>query len=64
LPCRFEITSKNISGQPEYIATMTNWRINPQLPDNEFTFTPPPGSARIDFLEASQQGQDLRKEPK
>lgn len=64
LPCRFEITSKNVSGQPEYIATMTNWQINPQLPDNEFTFTPPPGSARIDFLGASQHAQQSREELK
>ncbi|HEY1812899.1 MAG TPA: DUF2092 domain-containing protein [Kofleriaceae bacterium] len=64
LPCRFEITSKTVPGQPEYVVTLTNWRINPPLPANEFVFTPPRGSARIDFLDASQRAQDLRKEPK
>jgi hypothetical protein len=55
LPCRFQIVSKTVEGQPEYAATITNWRVNPPLSEKLFAFTPPPDSGRIGFLALGQQ---------
>jgi hypothetical protein len=55
LPCRFEITSKKVVGQPEFAIEMTNWRIDPTLPAEMFVFTPPASATRISFMSAAEQ---------
>lgn len=57
LPCRFEITSKNVTGRPEFSVDLHNWRLDPPLSPQMFAFRPPPGSARISFLTVSQRMQ-------
>jgi len=49
LPRRYEITSKNEPGQPEFVTTLKNWKTNLALPDTVFAFQPPPGSTEITF---------------
>ena len=44
-----EITYKNLPGQPEYMATLTDWKIAP-VDASVFTFTPPKGAVLIDFV--------------
>ena len=57
LPCRFEITSKNEPGQPEFVVTINHWTVDPALPADTFVFNPPRGASRIDFMAVAQGKQ-------
>lgn len=47
LPCRYTITSKWTYAAPQYTVTFTNWQVNPDLSDDEFTFTAPDGAKSV-----------------
>jgi hypothetical protein len=46
LPCRIVITSREDPALPQYEARMT-WNLQPVVPPDTFTFTPPEGAERI-----------------
>jgi hypothetical protein len=50
LPRRVVITYKNETGQPQFWADLSNWNLAPDISDALFTFTPPDGADRIQFL--------------
>jgi hypothetical protein len=50
LPRRVVITYKNETGQPQFWADLSNWNLAPDVSDSLFTFTPPDGADRIQFL--------------
>jgi hypothetical protein len=50
LPKRIVITYKDETGQPQFWADLSNWNLAPQVSDALFTFTPPDGANRIQFL--------------
>ena len=50
LPRRAVITYKNEPGQPQFWAELSNWNLAPDVSDALFTFTPPSGADRIQFL--------------
>jgi len=50
LPRRIVITYKDETGQPQFWADLSNWNLAPEVPDALFTFTPPNGADRIQFL--------------
>jgi hypothetical protein len=50
LPRRVVITYKNETGQPQFWADLSNWNLAPDISDALFTFTPPDGAERIQFL--------------
>ena len=50
LPRRVVITYKNEPGQPQFWAELSNWNLAPDVSDALFTFTPPSGADRIQFL--------------
>ena len=50
LPRRVVITYKDEAGQPQFWADLSNWNLSPELSDALFTFTPPVGADRIQFL--------------
>jgi hypothetical protein len=50
LPRRIVITYKDESGQPQFWADLSNWNLAPEVSDALFTFTPPEGANRIQFL--------------
>ncbi|MBS2031817.1 MAG: DUF2092 domain-containing protein [Deltaproteobacteria bacterium] len=47
IPRKFEITSKDVAGQPEYSVNISNWKSNASLPDSFFNFQPPAGAQRV-----------------
>lgn len=47
LPKKFIITYKDKSGYPQFEATFSDWKLNPNLPDSMFDFVPPPGAKEI-----------------
>jgi hypothetical protein len=52
LPRRMLLTTRDLFGAPSYSVTMTRWDLQPRFDDKTFSFTPPAGAKRIDFLPA------------
>jgi hypothetical protein len=52
LPRRIVITYKEETGEPQFWADLSNWNLAPEVSDAVFTFTPPEGAERIQFLAA------------
>jgi hypothetical protein len=50
LPRKFVITSKWVAGAPQFTALLTQWDVSVQLEDDLFTFVPPEGTHKIEFL--------------
>lgn len=50
LPRKYVITSRWITGAPQYTLDFKQWHLNPALTDSTFQFTPPEGAAEIEFL--------------
>jgi hypothetical protein len=56
LPCKLVITSKQVTGMPEYSVTFRDWRMN--APASAFAFTPPSGF-KSDSLQNLKAVSDL-----
>jgi hypothetical protein len=50
LPRKFLLTSKQMSGAPQFTVLIRNWDVAPKLTNQEFSFTPPKGAKKIEFL--------------
>jgi hypothetical protein len=50
VPRKVVLTHKQTAGSPQWSAYLTDWNFSPQLADDLFVFTPPPGAEKIDFL--------------
>jgi hypothetical protein len=50
LPRKFILTSKKVTGEPQFTVLIRNWDVAPKLTDQMFTFTPPKGAKKIEFL--------------
>ena len=50
LPRKFILSSKKVSGEPEFTVLIRNWDVAPKLSDQEFNFKPPKGAKKIEFL--------------
>jgi len=55
LPRKLVITYKDEKTQPQYTAIFSNWKLNAELPDATFTFTPPKGASKIEIVPAMAQ---------
>lgn len=53
LPRKFILTSKKVSGEPQFTVLIRNWDIAPKLTDREFSFTAPKVAKKIEFLQLS-----------
>jgi hypothetical protein len=60
LPRRIVITYKDETGQPQFWADLSNWNLAPEVSDALFTFVPPDGADRIQFL-AEVRGDAAKK---
>lgn len=49
-PRKFVVTNKWFTGAPQFTGLLTNWDVSPQLSDDLFTFVPPQGSEKIEFI--------------
>ena len=50
LPRKYVITTRLIEGMPQFVMTMSNWNLDPKVPDSLFAFAPPKDARRIEFL--------------
>ncbi len=44
------ITYKDLPGQPQYTAILSNWNFKPEMPTNAFTFTPAKDDVKVEFI--------------
>jgi len=52
LPRRFVITSKQVQGAPQFSVDFSEWNTKTKLREKVFTFEPPAGAQKIEFLTA------------
>lgn len=50
LPRKFVLTSTKVTGAPQFTVLIRNWDLAAKLSNQEFTFTPPKGAKKIEFL--------------
>ena len=55
LPARFSITYNQKQGNPQYLALLSDWQINPDLPFAMFDFQPPPNAKRLRMMSKSDR---------
>src|SRR5580765_5400745 len=55
LPRKFIITSKKVSGEPEFTVIMRSWDVAPKFTDQEFNFKAPKGAKKVEFLRLTSE---------
>src|SRR6266536_1133034 len=55
LPRKFILTSKKVAGEPEFTVLIRSWDVAPKLTSSEFSFTPPKGAKKIEFLQLTAE---------
>lgn len=55
LPMKMVIINTAKENSPQYEATLSNWQVNPDLPDAIFEFTPPLKAKKIKMIPLSQK---------
>jgi hypothetical protein len=50
LPRRFVITTRDLPNAPQFAVTMTRWNLQPSFNARTFTFVPPSGARKVEFL--------------
>lgn len=56
LPRKLVITSKWVSGAPQYALRMRNWNVDPKFDAARFSFVPPAGATKLNELTAEMVG--------
>jgi hypothetical protein len=57
LPIKYVITSKWITGAPQYTVRLRNWKLQPQLDARRFEFSPPAGVKRLESIPTNELGE-------
>jgi hypothetical protein len=52
LPRKMLITTRDLFNSPQYAVTITRWDLQPRFDDATFSFAPPAGAKKVDFLSA------------
>jgi hypothetical protein len=57
LPRKFVLTSKKVAGEPQFAVLVRSWDLTPKLTDQMFTFVPPKGAKKIEFLQLTAEAK-------
>jgi hypothetical protein len=57
LPLKFVITTKWVTGAPQYTLRLHDWNVAPQLDEKQFAFTVPPGATKLEGIQVDEVGQ-------
>ncbi len=57
LPMKYVITSKWITGAPQYSLRFRDWNVAPRIDENLFTFTAPEGAEKLETISADETGE-------
>ena len=52
LPRRYAITTKWMTGAPQFGVALSDWNVTPQIDDNTFVFAAPAGARKVDVVRA------------
>ena len=52
---KFVLTSKKVAGEPQFTVLIRSWDLTPKLTDQMFTFVPPKGAKKIEFLQITAE---------
>ena len=61
LPKKFIVTSKLMTGAPQFTVLINSWNLSPDLRENMFTFDPPKDAHKIDFIRLTSAPQPVAK---
>lgn len=50
LPRKLVITSRDVVNAPQFEVTVTNWNVHPKFTADMFSFSPPKGARKVEFL--------------
>jgi len=62
LPMKYVITSKWLTGAPQYTARFRNWNTKPKTDASQFEFTAPKGAKKLDSIPVNEAGQIMIEE--
>ncbi|WP_129782321.1 DUF2092 domain-containing protein [Peristeroidobacter soli] len=57
LPVKYVITTKWMTGAPQYSMQFSHWNTRPAITPGEFTFVPPKGARKVDTLPVDEAGE-------
>jgi hypothetical protein len=57
LPMKYVITTKWMTGAPQYSIQLSNWNTKPVIPPAAFTFIPPKGAVKVEALPVDETGE-------
>jgi hypothetical protein len=57
LPMKYVITTKWLTGAPQYSIELRDWNLAPSIPADRFTFSPPNGAAKLEGLPVDETGE-------
>ena len=57
LPMKYIITTKWVTGAPQYSVRFRDWNVKPKITANQFTFTAPAGAKKIDEIPVNEVGE-------
>jgi hypothetical protein len=60
LPKKFIVTSKWLTGAPQFTVVTKGWDLSPKVTEGMFTFVPPKGAQKIDFIQLAGGGTSRR----
>lgn len=49
------ITTKDVANAPQFSVVATKWNLKPQFSEKTFSFSPPAGATKVDFLPADKK---------
>ena len=57
LPLKYVITTKWVTGAPQYSVRLSDWNVAPQIDQAQFTFTVPEGAVKLEGISADEIGE-------
>jgi len=57
VPLKYVITTKWVTGAPQYALRLRNWNTSPQIAPDLFTFTAPEGATKLETLQVDAIGE-------
>lgn len=62
LPMQYVITTKWMTGAPQYSVQLSNWNTNPVISPAVFNFIPPMGAVKVEVFPVDETGEILDKQ--
>jgi hypothetical protein len=54
---KYVITTKDVTGAPQFSVQFSNWNLEPAITASRFTFVAPKGARRLEALPVDEMGE-------